>query len=62
MIEKDSLTLSNDIVYLTYHGSGVRPDQHPGWVGLVWNLNAGGCISRIVNGLPDETYRDRLWG
>ena len=47
-------------ISMTYHGSGVRPDQHPGWVGLGWNLNAGGCISRIVNGLPDETYRDRL--
>ena len=47
-------------ISMTYHGSGVRPDQHLGWVGLGWNLNAGGCISRIVNGLPDETYRDRL--
>ena len=47
-------------ISMTYHGSGVRPVQHPGWVGLGWNLNAGGCISRIVNGLPDETYRDRL--
>ena len=45
-------------ISMTYHGSGVRPDQHPGWVGLGWNLNAGGCISRIVNGLPDETYRE----
>lgn len=47
-------------ISMTYHGSGVRPDQHPGWVGLGWNLNAGGCISRIVNGLPDETYRDKI--
>lgn len=47
-------------ISMTYLGSGVRPDQHPGWVGLGWNLNAGGCISRIVNGLPDETYRDKF--
>ena len=49
-------------ISMTYHGSGVRPDQHPGWVGLGWNLNAGGCISRIVNGLPDETYREDYEG
>lgn len=47
-------------ISMTYHGGGVRPDQHPGWVGLGWNLNAGGCISRIVNGLPDETYREDM--
>lgn len=41
-------------VSLTYNANGVRPDQHPGWVGLNWNLNAGGCITRTVNGLPDE--------
>ena len=55
-----ALTLSNECGLSTYHGSGVRPNQHPGWVGLEWNLNAGSCISRIVNGLPDETYRDKF--
>lgn len=43
-------------ISLSYHGGGVRPDQHPGWVGLGWTLNAGGCVSRIVNGIPDETF------
>ena len=41
-------------VYLTYHASGNKPDQHPGWVGLGWTLHAGGCINRIVNGMKDE--------
>lgn len=41
-------------VYLTYHASGNKPDQHPGWVGLGWTLHAGGCINRIVHGHKDE--------
>ncbi len=41
-------------ISLSYHASGVRPDQHPGWTGLGWNLNAGGSITRIVNDMPDE--------
>lgn len=45
-------------VYLTYHASGNKPDQHPGWVGLGWTLHAGGCINRIVNGKKDELDRD----
>lgn len=41
-------------VYLSYHASGIKPDQHPGWVGSGWSLRAGGCINRIVNGLNDD--------
>jgi len=41
-------------ISLSYHGGGVRPDDHPGWVGLGWNLNAGGSITRIVKGGVDE--------
>lgn len=43
-------------ISLSYHGGGVKVDSHPGWVGLDWVLNAGGAISRVVYGLPDETY------
>ncbi|MBB6274368.1 hypothetical protein HDF26_004842 [Pedobacter cryoconitis] len=39
---------------ISYHGGGVRPEQHPGWTGLGWSLNAGGSIIRKLNGLADE--------
>ncbi len=48
-------------ISLSYHAGGVRPDQHPGWLGLGWSLNAGGCISRIVKDLPDEFYNSKNW-
>lgn len=41
-------------ISLSYHASGVRPDQHPGWTGMGWTLNAGGVISRQIKGLLDE--------
>ena len=44
-------------VYLTYHASGNKPDQHPGWVGQGWTLHAGGSISRVIHGDKDEMDR-----
>jgi len=41
-------------IALQYHSGGNRPEDHPGWVGLGWNLQAGGAVTRIVNGVPDE--------
>lgn len=41
-------------LYLAYHSAGVRPEEYPSWVGLNWTLFAGGQITRIVNGYPDE--------
>ena len=41
-------------ISLAYHAGGVHPDFHPGWVGLGWNLTAGGVITRIANGPADE--------
>ncbi len=45
---------------LNYHASGVRPDAHPGWVGMGWSLDAGGVISRDVNDQPDERNQSRV--
>jgi hypothetical protein len=43
-------------VSLSYHPSGIRPEIHPGPVGLGWSLQAGGVISRTVRGnSPDES-------
>ncbi len=39
---------------LSYHSSGIQPDQHPGWTGLGWSLNAGGVITRVVKDMPDD--------
>lgn len=55
-------------VYLSYHAGGNKPDQHPGWVGLGWSLQAGGCITRIQHDDIDELSHDEcldlygFWG
>jgi YD repeat-containing protein len=41
-------------ISLAYHAGLLKPDQHPGWVGLGWNLNAGGAITRKTNSGVDE--------
>lgn len=41
-------------ISLNYDASGVRIDQHPGWVGQNWSLSAGGVITRTVKGDADE--------
>ena len=54
-------------VSLSYHASGIKVDEIPTPVGLGWVLNAGGVITRTVNGLPDQNFgasgliHDKQW-
>jgi len=41
-------------VSLSYHASGNKPSDIPGWVGLGFSLNAGGVITRIIKDMPDD--------
>jgi hypothetical protein len=41
-------------ISIGYHSAGIRVGEIASWVGLGWALNAGGCITRTVQGLPDE--------
>jgi YD repeat-containing protein len=42
-------------ITLSYNYNGFLPLQDAGWVGLGWNLNVGGVISRIVEGEVDSS-------
>ncbi|GMN08184.1 hypothetical protein MTsPCn5_35730 [Croceitalea sp. MTPC5] len=41
-------------ISLTYDASGIKVEQIATPMGLGWNLQVGGRISRMVNGLPDD--------
>lgn len=45
-------------IYTGYNSSGFLPNKRDGIVGYNWYLNAGGAITRQVNGVPDEIDRD----
>lgn len=47
---------SNKIdISLKYHTSGIKPSEASSSVGLGWSLWAGGGISRVLRGKPDES-------
>ena len=49
-------------ISMDYDASGIKIDANPSWVGQNWNLKAGGTVSRIVKGIPDETrIQDERW-
>src|SRR5690606_29322700 len=48
-------------VALGYQGSGVLIDEVGGTVGTNWNLLAGGTITRVMRGIPDEQASQRWY-
>lgn len=47
-------------ISLTYNGAGgIKVNEIASRVGLGWSLSAGGHISRIVVGYPDDEYKDK---
>jgi len=53
-------TRSKDVVFnvsINYHPASVAVEEVASYVGLGWNLFAGGTISRTVRGYPDEFIR-----
>ncbi|WP_299117553.1 hypothetical protein [uncultured Winogradskyella sp.] len=41
-------------ISLSYNSGGVKVEDIASWVGLGWNLQAGGLVSRTINWLPDN--------
>lgn len=41
-------------ITISYNSNSIKPDQPVSWVGLSWNLYAGGTITRKVNSQVDE--------
>lgn len=41
-------------ISISYHASGFKVDDQSGTLGMGWSLQAGGRISRTVQGAPDE--------
>lgn len=50
-IERDGVTVPLSV---SYNAQGIKVNQVAGYAGLNWNFNAGGSVTRLVNGLHDE--------
>jgi len=58
-------TRSKEVMFdisLNYHPASVAVEEVASYVGLGWNLFAGGTISRTVRGYPDEFIRSETNG
>jgi YD repeat-containing protein len=49
-------------ISLNYHGGGIRVEDEASWVGLGWNLLAGGVITRSIRGLDDLPTKGGVTG
>ncbi|MEX0275125.1 MAG: hypothetical protein AB3N16_12180 [Flavobacteriaceae bacterium] len=56
VIEEDGVTVP---ISIDYHSGGIQLGEESGNVGLGWSLQAGGMISRSVNGSDDFTTDTR---
>src|SRR4051812_26868635 len=52
---------SNTNISISYQAGGIKPDQLPNIMGIGWNLNVGGIITRAVNNQPDEYKPISTW-
>ncbi|WP_294316620.1 hypothetical protein [uncultured Chryseobacterium sp.] len=50
----------NTDVSILYSGAGVKVDDLPNDTGMTWIVNAGGVVTRTVNGLADEQATMRM--
>ncbi|WP_300600663.1 RHS repeat domain-containing protein [Niabella sp.] len=49
-------------ITLTYHNNGLKPDEIPSWVGLGWDLQAGGALGYQQRGRRDFAMNGLLGG
>lgn len=46
-------------IALKYNNSGIKVEQRASFVGLGWNLDAGGTIIRMLRGFPDDVWKNQ---